>query len=98
MEEDDGRGTTITITTIASIFSPPPGVRHFRFSTFALCLLRDVEKEIHKLEVLWETYFSVPQIGFGSGATENDYIFLHRILQMLLIFENRGAGVMVGGV
>ena len=97
VEEDDGRGTT-TITTIISTFSPPPGVRNFRFSTFALCLLRDVEKETHKHEVLWEKYFCVPQIGFGRGATGNDYISLHKILQILKIFENRGVGVTVGGV
>ena len=56
--------TTITIITII-IFSPPPGVRNFGFSICALCLLRDVEKETHKHKVLWEKYFSVPQIGFG---------------------------------
>ena len=54
--------TTIIITTI---ISPPPGVRNFGFSICALCLLRDVEKETHKHKVLWEKYFSVPQIGFG---------------------------------
>ena len=33
---------TIPITTITTTtFSPPPGVRNFGFSTFALCLLRD---------------------------------------------------------
>ena len=52
VEEDDGRGITITI--IISTFSPPPGVGNFRFSTFALCLLRDAEKETHKHKVLWE--------------------------------------------
>ena len=64
--------TTIIIIT----FSPPPGVRNFGFSICALCLLRDVEKETHKHKVLWEKYFSVPQIGFGRSETENDYIFL----------------------
>ena len=83
-----GGTTIITIT----IFSPPPGVRNFGFSICALCLLRDVEKETHKHKVLWEKYFSVPQIGFGRGATENDYIFLHIILHILMIFENRGVG------
>ena len=87
------RGTTLT-TTITT-FSPPPGVRNFVFSTFALCLLRDVEKETHKHKVLWEKYFSVPQIGFGRGATENDYISLHKMLQILMIFENHGVGVTV---
>ena len=55
VEEDDGRGTIIitTITTI-STFSSPPGAGNFRFSTFALCLLRDAEKETHKHKVLWE--------------------------------------------
>ena len=54
VEEDDGRGAiTITITTI-STFSPPPGVGNFGFSTIALCLLRDAEKETHKHKVLWE--------------------------------------------
>ena len=69
----DVGGTTITIKII---FSLPPGVRNFGFSICALCLLRDVEKETHKHKVLWEKYFSVPQIGFGRGETENDYIFL----------------------
>ena len=90
-------GTTAT-TIITTIISPPPGVRNFGFSICALCLLRDVEKETHKHKVLWEKYFSVPQIGFGGGETENDYIFLHRILQTFMIFGNRGVGVMVGGV
>ena len=71
---------TITTTTTTTIISPPPGVRNFGFSICALCLLRDVEKETHKHKVLWEKYFSVPQIGFGRGATENDYIFLTKIL------------------
>ena len=55
-EEYDGRGATIAITTIiiTSTFSPPAGGEHFRFSIFALCLLRDVEKETHKHQVLWE--------------------------------------------
>ena len=45
-EEYDGRGTTTTTTMITtSTFSPPPGGEHFRFSIFALCLLKDVEKE-----------------------------------------------------
>ena len=74
---------TTTLTT--TVISPPPGVRNFGFSICALCLLRDVEKETHKHKVLWEKYFSVPQIGFGRGATENDYIFLHEILQILMI-------------
>ena len=77
------RGTTITTTTTTTTttlittttFSSPPGVINFGFSTFALCLLRDVEKETRKHEVLWERYFCVPQTGFGRGATENDYIF-----------------------
>ena len=58
VEEDDGWGTIITIITTrtTSTFSPPPGVGNFRFSTFALCLLRDVEKETHKHEVLWEKH------------------------------------------
>ena len=68
------RGTTTIITTT---FSPPPGVRNFGFSSFALCLLGDVEKETHKHEELWEKCLSVPQIGFGRGATENDYMLLH---------------------
>ena len=78
------RGTTITIIT--TTFSPPPGVRNFGFSICALCLLRDVEKETHKHKMLWETYSSVPQIGFGRGAAENDYMFLTNILQILMIF------------
>ena len=53
MQEDDGRGT-ITIITITSTFSPPTGVGNYIFSTFALCLLRDAEKEDHKHKVLWE--------------------------------------------
>ena len=77
---------TITIITTKTIFSLPPGVRNFGFSICALCLLRDVEKETHKHKVLWEKYFSVPQIGFGMGETENDYIFLTNILQILMIF------------
>ena len=75
--------TTITTTTI---LSPPPRVRNFGFSICAVCLLRDVEKETHKHKVLWEKYFSVPQIGFGRSATENDYIFLTQILKILMIF------------
>ena len=78
-------GTIIITTTITTIISPPPGVRNFGFSICALCLLRDVEKETHKHKVLWEKYFSVPQIGFGRGETENDYIFLFEILQILMI-------------
>ena len=70
-------GDTILIILITTtFFSPPPWVRNFGFSICALCLLRDVEKETHKHKVLWEKYFSVPQIGFGRGETENDYIFL----------------------
>ena len=44
----------ILLTTIISTFSPPPGVENFRFPTFALCQLRDAEKETHKHKVLWE--------------------------------------------
>ena len=70
-------GDTILIIIITTTFvSPPPGDRKFEFSICALCLLRDVEKETHKYKVLWEKYFSVPQIGFGRGETENDYVFL----------------------
>ena len=79
-------GTTIITTTIRIIFSPPPGVRNFGFSICALRLLRDVEKETHKHKVLWEKSFSVPQIGFGRSETENDYIFLTKILQSVMIF------------
>ena len=85
-----------TITTIIT-FSPPPGVRNFGFSTFALCLLRDIEKETHKHEVLRESILVYLESGY-EGATENDYIFLYTFLQILMIFENHGVGVMVGGV
>ena len=81
-----GTITTTTITTTTTIISPSPGVRNFGFSICALCLLRDVEKETHKHKVLWEKYFSVPQIGFGRCETENDYIFLIKILQITMIF------------
>ena len=81
-----GGTTTITITITTIIISPPPGVRNFGFSICALCLLRDVEKETHKHKVLWENYFSVPQIGFGRVETENDYIFLFKILRISMIF------------
>ena len=82
-------GTTITTTRA---FSPPPRVRNFGFSICALCLLRDVEKETHKHKVLWEKYFSVPQIGFGRRATENDYIFLTNIVQIVMIFRKSWGG------
>ena len=79
-------GGTTTITIITTTFSPPPGVRNFGFLICALCLLRDVEKETHKHKVLWEKYFSVPQIVCGRSETENDYIFLTKILQTVMIF------------
>ena len=50
VEEDDGKGTPIAIST----FILPPGVGNFGFSTFALCLLRDAEKETHRHKVLLE--------------------------------------------
>ena len=78
--------------------SAAAGSWKFWISYSCLVLLRDVEKETHKHKVLWEKYFSVPQIGFGRGATENDYIVHIKILQILMIFENRGVGVTLGGV
>jgi len=59
VEEDDGRGTKIiTIIITTSTVLPSPEVGNFRFSTFALCLLRDAEKETHKHKVLWEKPFT----------------------------------------
>ena len=74
------RGTITTTRT----FSPLPGVRNFGFSPFALCLLRDVEKETHKHKVLWEKCLCTSN-RVGRGATENDYIFLYENDQ---IFED----------
>ena len=51
-----------------------------------LVLAQDVEKETHKHKVLWEKYFSVPEIGFGRSETENDYIFPTNLLQIVVIF------------
>ena len=73
-------GTIIILITITTtIVSPPPGVRNFRFSICALCLLRDVEKETHKHKVLWEKYLCTSN-RVGRGATENDNIFPGKML------------------
>ena len=50
MEKDDGILTPITISTFSSL----PGVGNFGFSTFALCLNIDAEKETHKHKLLWK--------------------------------------------
>ena len=65
--DHDLRGATITTitTTITTRVSPPPGVRNFGFSICALCLLRDVEKETHKQQVLWERKLVYLKSGWG---------------------------------
>ena len=60
-------------------------------------VLRDVEKETHKHKVLWEKCLCTSN-RVGRGATENLYISLFKNDQILMIFENPGVGVIVGGV
>ena len=72
--------------------SAAAGSWKFWISYSCLVLLRDVEKETHKHKVLWEKYFSVPQIGFGRSETENDYIFLSKMLHVVMIFWKSWGG------
>ena len=86
--------TTITTTTLLG------------FSTFALPLLRDVEKETHKHKVLWEKCWEAKSEGCNienvvvylksvQRLKTKNYLVVEEYVEEILVVEEDDTGILV---